>query len=127
MRTRWLLVVLMAMGLVSVMAPALRAADAKEAEKEKKTKVKVTLDQLPAAVKDTIQTEAKAGTLGDIEKVTKDAKTYYEADIVIEGKKWEVKVGEDGKVISKAVDEEKDDAKDDDDKDEKKGDDKDDD
>jgi len=76
-------------------------------EKEGK-EVKVTLDQLPAAVKATVQKEADGGTIKDIDKETEDGKTTYEADATINGKPYEIKVAEDGSLISKKLDNDKD-------------------
>ena len=112
MSKRWILVVLMALGLACIAALSVRAADAakKDAQehKEKGEEVKVTLDQVPAAVKDTLQKQVGKGTITDIDKETEDSKTIYEADATIDGKNWEIKVAEDGKLISRKLDDEKD-------------------
>ncbi len=112
MSKRWILMALMALGLAGTAALSVRGADAakNDAQEQKKEadEVKVTLDQLPAAVKDTLLKEVGKGTISDIDKETEDGKTIYEADATIDGKNWEIKIAEDGKLISKKLDDEKD-------------------
>jgi hypothetical protein len=63
---------------------------------------KVTLAQTPPAVRQTIERELAGAELEDIAKKERGGKTIYETDIIRAGKKWEVVVGEDGKIISNA-------------------------
>ena len=78
--------------------------------------VKVTLDQLPAPVRKTIEEQSAGGKIQEIEKETEAGKTVYEAEVrMTDGKDYEVTVGEDGKLISKEHEQ----AEDDDDKDDK--------
>jgi len=122
-----LLVVAMLLGLVVGMPMAFPAADPPAApEDNDKDEVKVKLEDCPKAVQETIKKEVGSGTIEEIEKKTKDGKTVYEADATIDGKKYEIKVAEDGTLISKELDDDKDDGEDDnggkdDDKDEGKG------
>ena len=62
---------------------------------------KVRLDQTPAAVRQTIEHELVGAQLEDIARKERQGKTIYETDIFRNGHKWEVVVGEDGKIISK--------------------------
>jgi hypothetical protein len=80
---------------------AWKKAEVKNAGKEEKDEQKVSIDQVPPAVKATILSEAGKGTVEEIEQETKDGKTIYGADIVIDGKKFEIKVSSDGKLIDK--------------------------
>ncbi len=66
----------------------------------------VTLEQLPAAVQATLQRESTGGTLGKIEKETKEGRVIYEADITLDGGKYEVKVTEDGILLKKELEDE---------------------
>jgi len=70
------------------------------AEKEEKEE-KVTLDQVPAAVKATILKEAADGKVGDVEREVKGGKTVYEADVEKDGKEFELKVAEDGTLLAR--------------------------
>ncbi len=78
----------------------------------------VTIDQLPAAAKATLMKEAGTGKIEEIDKQQRSGKTVYEADVSLNGQKWEIAVREDGQLLKKQLDEEKDDEdeKDDDDK-----------
>lgn len=67
---------------------------------------KVAIDQVPPAVKATIEQESKGGTLKEIEKVSQDGKTAYGADIVMNGKEQQTLIAEDGKIIKRAAKEE---------------------
>jgi uncharacterized membrane protein YkoI len=64
---------------------------------------KMSMEQLPAPVKATLEKEAKGGTVGDV-SMEKDSKgrTYYEAEIhTPKGKDRYVHVSEDGKVLKR--------------------------
>jgi len=104
---------------VGVLAVGLVAAGALYAEDKGKTEEKVTIDQVPAAVKATILKEAGDHKITEIEKETKDGKTIYEAEWIADGKEIEIKVAEDGTLLSKETEDA------DDDKDDGKGGDKD--
>jgi len=82
-----------------------------------KKKEDVKLGDCPAAVQKTINDNASGGVVGEVEKTTKkDGTVVYEADVKkADGKKIEVKVAADGKLIKVS------DADEDDDDDEKDG------
>lgn len=83
-------------GCLVIGASAVRAGDEAKGQQEQK----LTLDQVPAVVKDTLLKATEGGTLGDIEKEIKVGKTTYEADFVSkDGKKMEIKVDDTGKVL----------------------------
>jgi len=71
------------------------------AESPEAGETKVSLAQTPAAVRQTIERELVGAQLEDIAREERDGKTIYETDIIRDGHKWEVVVGEDGKIISK--------------------------
>jgi hypothetical protein len=73
-----------------------------EFKKESK-EVKVAVDQLPAAVKATLQKEAEGSAIADAEKETEDGKTEYEAHATINGKTYVLKVAEDGTLLAKKL------------------------
>ena len=79
---------------------------------------KVKLSDCPAAVQKTIKDQAEGGKILEIEKETKkDGTVVYEAEIKrSDGKKVEIEVAEDGKLLDTEVeDDEDDDDKEDDD------------
>ena len=80
-------------------APAVYAAD-----KPQRTEMqKMSLDQLPAPVKATLEKEAKGGTVGDVTmEKDKKGRSYYEAEIhTPKGKDRYVHVSEAGKVLKR--------------------------
>jgi hypothetical protein len=80
-----------------ITAPAVYAAGDKAAHEMEK----VSLDQVPAPVKATLEKEAKGGTISDVSKETKKGKMYYEARIQRDGKDRYVHVAPDGKVLKR--------------------------
>ena len=78
--------------------PAVYAAD-----KAPRTEQKMSLDQLPAPVRATLEKEAKGGTIGDVSMETNaKGKTYYEAEVhQPKGKDRYVHVAPDGKVLKR--------------------------
>ena len=99
MKTRLSLVVLMVAVLILCFAVTQVMAGEKGECKGKKQEVKVTIDQVPAAVAQTLQQQAAGGTIDEIEQQTKKGVVTYEADITKSDGKWECKVGADGGLI----------------------------
>ena len=66
----------------------------------------VTLQQVPAPVKDTIQQHVQNGKLGSIEKeMEKDKPVVYEVEYTTaDGKDFELTIAEDGKLLEKEED-----------------------
>ena len=110
--SKWFMFGLLSASLVGC-ANTTKPGEKKDGEKKDEKEVKMTLDQVPAAVKATLLKEAGDAKIGNVDKVTDDGKTIYETDIKVGGKEFEIKVAEDGKLISKKLEE--------DEKDEKKG------
>jgi hypothetical protein len=71
------------------------------AEPAEPGETKVSLEQTPAAVRQTIERELVGAQLEDIARKERQGKTIYETDLIRNGHKWEVVVAEDGKIISK--------------------------
>jgi len=117
MRSRWILVLLAALGL-TLFTTMSRAEDDKKKEGEE-NEVKIKLSDCPAAVQETLKKEAGGAEIKEVDKETDDGKTVYKTDVTIDGKEVEIKVAEDGKLISKKVEDDKDEKKEDDDKDKK--------
>ena len=66
---------------------------------------KMTLDQVPDKVKETIDKHVQKGRVTEIERETKDGKPVYDVDYVgADGKKFEMKIAEDGKLLKKKED-----------------------
>ena len=112
--TRWILSVAVSAGLVVSTA----ALAVEEGDDDEENEVKVQLKDCPEAVQKTIKKEAGSGKIREIEKEQEGGKTVYEAEVVIDGKEYEITVAEDGKLLEKEEEgaEDDDDADDDDDK-----------
>ena len=115
MNKSWLAVGLMGLGLIGCTSMSHHGEEKESEENE----VKITIDQAPAAVQATLQKEAGGAKIADVDKETDDGKTVYEADAKIGDTPYEIKVAEDGTLISKKIDKDEDEDKDKD-KDEKK-------
>jgi len=85
---------LLGAGLVGAAAVVVRAGEDEDEQK-------VSLEQVPAAVKATILKEAQGGTIKEIERETKHGRTIYEAEVLLEGKELEIKVAPDGTLLKK--------------------------
>jgi len=64
----------------------------------------VTLEQLPPAVRATVDQETKGGVIKDIERDDKAGQVTYEVEFTLDGKAYELDIAEDGKVIQKRLD-----------------------
>ncbi len=103
--TKWL-----AMALLVCCAAAL--PNCSMANDDEADEVKVPIDQLPPAVRATLTRESAGAATGikEADKEMDHAKAVYEADAIIAGKNYEIKVGEDGTLLSKTLDNEADEA-----------------
>jgi hypothetical protein len=77
--------------------------DKEKGEKHEKDEQKISLDQVPEAVKATFAKESDGAELKDVEKETKENRTAYEAKANIKGDEYEIKIAEDGKLIKKEL------------------------
>jgi len=80
--------------------------------------VKVSIEEVPAAVRATILAEAEGGTINEIEMETEDGQTVYEADVIIDGREIEIEVAADGTLLGKETEDDEGDDDDEDDEDE---------
>jgi multidrug efflux pump subunit AcrA (membrane-fusion protein) len=64
---------------------------------------KLTLTDLPPAVRATFQKEAQGGKIEELRSATRDGKTIYEGEIVSQGKGVDLQVGKDGKVVKRSA------------------------
>ncbi len=75
---------------------------------EKEKGERVTIDQLPAAAKATIQKETEGAKIKELKKETEGGKVVYSAEIVKDGKESEVHIAADGTVTKRGAEEEED-------------------
>jgi|KBSSwiStaDraftv2_1062776.scaffolds.fasta_scaffold1423069_2 uncharacterized membrane protein YkoI len=78
----------------------------KEHEDEEGDEVQMTLDQVPPAVREGLQREAGGAAITKVDKENEHGRTGYEVDVKIDGKNWEIVVDENGKLISRKLDDE---------------------
>src|SRR5207247_7865428 len=108
MKTNWILMLLLALGLICTATLVARADDKdKDEENEKVT----SLDKIPAAAKDALMKAVGTNTIDKVLEGSKDGKTYYEAQYKDGDKKMEVQVNAAGNIV-KQPHEEKDEDKD---------------
>ena len=78
-----------------------------------KDEVKLTIDQVPPAVKATILKESGGAAVDEIAKESEDGKTVYTAEFMVGKDKYEASIAADGTLLKKKLENDK---KDDDDK-----------
>ena len=78
----------------------------KALEEDEIEELEIDLSDCPVAVQKTLKREANGGEIKAVDKETKGGKAIYEIDVKIDGKNYEIRIGEDGILISKALDEE---------------------
>jgi hypothetical protein len=64
----------------------------------------VTLDQLPAPVRATVDRETKGGQITDIESDRERGQAIYEVEFVLDGKEYELDIAADGKLLERRLD-----------------------
>ena len=101
----WLLPV--CASLLSLSCASMGQSTQKSGAEEKEGKEeKVAMTQAPAAVQKTFAAEAPGAKIDQVDKESEDGKTTYEADVMLGGKNYEIKVAEDGSLIGKKLDDE---------------------
>lgn len=75
----------------------------------KQSEQQISMSQLPAVVKTTIDREAAGGTVSDIAKRNRDGKTVYTASIAANGTEHRVAIAEDGTLLGTVKDDDDDD------------------
>jgi uncharacterized membrane protein YkoI len=99
--------------VVSAQRPAVRALDDddKGDKDDDKNEQKVAIDQLPQGVVDTVKKEVPDGKITEAELEQKHDKTVYELEVKSPDTVYEIKTDQNGKFISKKVDDDDDDKK----------------
>jgi hypothetical protein len=106
-------------GKARTAAAAASAAQARE--------VRITVNELPSAVRKTLARESYGGQVREVERTTQAGKTTFEADVRLDGSTYEVLIASDGKLLSKTLDDDDDEDEDEDGDDEDEDEDEDDD
>ena len=105
MRTKFWIVATFIAALIVLPACTAMAKENEKDEEKEKDEVKVKIDQVPAAVQKTLSEESHGAKIDEVDKETDEGKTIYEADVKLNGHNYEIKVAEDGTLISKKLDE----------------------
>jgi hypothetical protein len=96
-----------ALGLSTLACTHMKHGD--EDDEAGETQVKFT--DLPQAVQATINQESNNASIDTVDKEPHDGHPIYEADAKLNGKNYEIKVAEDGTLVSKKLDMEDDEKK----------------
>lgn len=81
-----------------VLAGTASAKDDEQGEEQEET---LTLAEVPAPVRTTIENETRGGEIKEIERSQKHGRTVYEVEYTRDGKKNEVVIAEDGSVVKR--------------------------
>ena len=65
---------------------------------------RVPLDQVPAAVRATLERETRGAAIGEVEREEEDGRTVYEAKATVDGKRYEYTVAADGTLVGREED-----------------------
>jgi len=102
MLRHWTVLLGMSIGLAFPLAVAPSAMAGEHTYKEER---KVTLEQLPEPVRETVMRETQGGNIREIEQKTKNGTTYFEVEFTTQdGRKGELKIAPDGKVYERDFD-----------------------
>ncbi len=112
LQKHWKLISLIAVVCLALCIGALATKQAMDRETE------VSIEEVPAAVRATIEAEAKDGTIEEVEMETENGQTVYEADVIIDGQEIEIQVAPDGTLLGKETEDDEGDDDDEDDEDE---------
>jgi uncharacterized membrane protein YkoI len=77
-----------------------------EHEEADEHEVKMSINDIPEAARQTLTREAEGATITTVDQEQMHGKTIYEADAMINGKNWEIKVDAYGKLLKKHIDNE---------------------
>ena len=67
---------------------------------------KIAFAQVPEAAQKSLSDQAMGNKIDTVDKEMDNGRTVYEADVMMDGKNHEIKVAEDGTVISNKLDDE---------------------
>jgi len=102
-KIRWALIAILS---ATVGCHSMHAKHHEEDEEDEQNEVKMSIDQVPPAVRATIMEAAAGATVGSVDKEENSKGMFtYETDVKSsDGKNWEIRVSPDGKLISKKID-----------------------
>lgn len=102
---RRVVTLLVGAGLVAFVSACASHHGGMEADEEA-GEVKVAWADVPIAVQTTLQHQAGGKTIKTVDRETVKGQTVYEADVLLDGKNWEIVVAQDGTLVSRKLDDE---------------------
>jgi hypothetical protein len=93
---------------VTLLSSAVVRAESKESEESEQT---ISMKEAPKAVRQTIKREAEGAKVATVDIEADKGKLVYEADAIIDGTNYEILVDTNGRLLSKAIDNEDEEAK----------------
>lgn len=109
MRSRFILALAASMAVVG--CTNMNKGESKKGEEEEGDEVKMAFTEVPAPVQATLKRESNNAQIDSVDKEGDAGKTIYEADVMLNGANWELRVAPDGTLVSKKVDNEADEKK----------------
>jgi uncharacterized membrane protein YkoI len=82
------------------------AHKSKSGESKEENEVKMRPQDVPQAARAALEREAGGTAITTVDNEMSRGMAVYEADVMINGKNWEIKVDENGALLSKKLDEE---------------------
>jgi hypothetical protein len=107
MNKSWLFVALVSVSLAGCMGSHAERGE-HEGENGEANEVKVPFEQVPAAAQATLTREAEGAAITSVDMEKDEGTAVYEADAMIGGTNYEIKVDASGKLLSKKLDKEED-------------------
>lgn len=101
MTPQWILIAVLTAGSAGTAGKLALDRDADD-------EVELSLDQVPAVVRDALVREAGGAKIDTVERETEDGRVVYEAEVTVDGKTLEIEVDATGTLLGVAVDDEND-------------------
>lgn len=104
MRKHLLVLVMMGLGVVGCSSMHNQAKE--KGEEDEGNEQKIAFAQVPEAAQKTLSEQAQGNKIDSVDKEMDNGKTVYEADVMIDGKNHEIKVDDNGNLVSNKLDNE---------------------
>jgi hypothetical protein len=98
MKKSRMLVALLTLSVVALSVTSTGAAEPEQPKKKEKA-VKLTMNDLPPVVKATLQQQVGGGKIVDLKQKMKKGRAVFHADVLTNGKDWEIDVVADGTLL----------------------------
>lgn len=92
--------------VIALGATAVLTAERGEKKEKEEVEQEVQLSDCPKAVQKTLKREAQGGRIEEVEKEEEGGKTIFEAEVVLNGREYEVEVASDGTLLEMVLEDE---------------------